>query len=483
MLKINKVSIYFFFINTILLCGLIFLANKNLKINSKPLVSDSQQSTFLAYHLVTDGFHSMDGETPSNFREPVISFLNALNIARLQPEKNQIEKEQLISDPELILEMTKLNLVYLILIYGISYFLARKLQLPRVLASVAAFIPVLFFSVFTSFITSVNSDLPAAILLLLFSVCILNYLEGRKKKDLIISGLILGLLTLTKAVFLYLFILFLPAILIFDLFFVRDKILRSWLSLGVLLISFTIPVGSWMIRNYIQMGTTSISDRGGEILLIRAIKNQMSDKEYWGGFYAYAPEVLQTGFFERFLRYQKEDLLDGGSLQRLNRGLKCDSLALAEGRFEEVKSYLRIAQLEHRGLTNYYRTSLDIDNPDDVSKSKALNLIFTHPLNHLKACFLFGWRGIWFYKGRHLIPVLVTFLMYLSLFVLFVKSFWTKDKTLFLITILPILYFLFHAFLTHLIPRYSGILVPLLSVMCILSFFLGFRKINRSSNL
>lgn len=478
MFKRNKNSIYFFFINAILLCGLIFLSNKNMKINSKPLVSDSQQSTFLAYHLLTDGFHSMDGVTPSNFREPVISFLNALNIARLQPEKNQIAKEQLISDPELILEMTKLNLVYLFLMYGLSYVLARKLQLPRFLASVAAFIPVFFFTFFTSYITSVNSDLPAAVLLLLFSIFFLKYLEDRKKKDLIISSLILAFLTLTKAVFLYLFILFIPSILIFQLCFAKERIFPNWLSLGLFLISFAIPVGSWILRNYIQMGTTSISDRGGEVLLIRAIKNQMSDEEYWGGYYAYAPEVLQTGFFERFLGYRQEDLLDGGSLQRLNRGLKGDSLSMAEGRFEEVKSYLRIAQLEHRGLTNYYGASLDTDNPDEGSKSKALNLIFTHPLNHLKASFLFGWRGIWFYKGRHFIPVLMTFLMYMSLFVLFVRSIWKKDLRLFLITILPIFYFLFHAIWTHFIPRYSGIFVPLLSVVFILSFFLVVKKVR-----
>lgn len=479
MLTINYRWLLF---NLIVLVGLIFLANKNMVINSKPLVSDSQQSTFLAYHLLTDGFHSMDGVTPSNFREPVISFLNALNIARLLPEKNQIEKEQLINDPVLILEMTKLNLVYLILIYVLSYVLARKLQLPRFLASVAAFIPVFFFAVFTSYITSVNSDLPAAVFLLLFSIFILDYMEDRKWKYLIISGLILGFLTLTKAVFLYIFIVFIPSILIFDIFIANKKIFQSWIPLMILFISFAIPVGLWMLRNNIQMGTTSISDRGGEVLLIRAIKNQMSDEEYLGGYYAYAPEVLQTGFFERFLGYRQEDLLDGGGLQRLNRGLKGDSLALVEGRFNEVKSYYRIAQVEHRGLSNLYGTSLYTDSPDEGSKSKALNLIFTHPLNHLKASFLFGWRGIWFYKGRHLIPVVIAFVMYTSFFVLFVSSIWKKDLRVFVITILPILYFLFHAFLTHFIPRYSGILVPLLSVAFILSLFLVFRKVRVISN-
>lgn len=467
MKRVQNEWIFYFVLNCAVLLMLLFLADKNRKINIKPLEKDSQQSIYLAYFLVTDGFHSMDGISPSNFREPVISVLNAINIARLQPKQNQISKEELIREPELILEMTKLNLVYLIVIYGLVYLLSRKIGLPRLLSSTASFIPVFFFSIFTSYITSVNSELPSAILLLLFSIFIMNFLEKQRSKDLIISGLILGFLALTKAVFLYLFILLIPSLFIFDYFVSKKKLFLRPRLIILFLLSFSLPVGSWMLRNHIQLGTSSISDRGGEVLLIRALKNQMTNEEYRGGFYAYAPDVLQTEIFERFFRFKKEDLWDGGRLQRLNRGLKSDSVALSEERFEDVKSFLRVAQLEHRNLTNYYGSNSEIQNPDEGSKSKALNLIFAYPLNHLKASFLYGWRGIWFYRGRHLIPVAMTLAMYLSLFVLFVRSFWKRDLILFAITILPLLYFLFHAFLTHFIPRYSGLMIPELSIMMV----------------
>lgn len=210
----NNKNIVYFIINLLVLIGLIFLADKNRKINSKELTKDSRQSIYLGYYLATEGTHSMDGTTPSNFREPIISVLNAINIWRLRPGKNEISKEDLVQDPNWVLEITKLNLLYLLLIYWLVYRLSRKLGLSHFLSTISSFIPIFFFSIFTSYLTSVNSELPSAILLLLFSLNILNFEKSKRIRYLVLSGLLLGLLALTKAVFLYLFILLVPFILI-----------------------------------------------------------------------------------------------------------------------------------------------------------------------------------------------------------------------------------------------------------------------------
>jgi len=461
----SKKSLFFLFLNGSILFGLLFLANKNMRVNTKELNKDSLESIYLAYFLATDGFHSMDGESPSYFREPVISAINAINILRLRPESNNIKPLDLVQDPALILEMTKLNLLYLFVIYVLIFGLARKLGISRILATCASIVPTTFFAIFTSYITSVNSELPSAIFLLILSIFLLVFLENRKKRFLIYAGITLGLLALTKAVFLYVFIVFIPILILYEYFISKNQHFLDFRLITLFVLAFSIPVASWMTRNYFQASSFSITERGGEVLLIRAVKNQMNPEEFWGGFYAYAPEALQKSYFEKFLGYEEKDLLYGGRLQRLNRGHIEDSLAIAEGRSEDIISYLRIAQFKFRNDSEIVVAGEASQDRDKSSKGVAFQMIINHPIDHFKTSFLFGWRGIWFYRGRQALPVLLTFSLYASLAFLFVLSIIKRNDSLFIITIVPVLYFLFHAFLTHFIPRYSGPLVPILSIL------------------
>jgi hypothetical protein len=475
---ILKKSFLYILVNSIILFGLIFLADKNMKINTKELSKDSMESVYLAYFLATEGFHSMDGESPSYFREPAISALNAINILRLQPESNNLAPLVLCQDPALILEITKINLVYLVFIYLLTFALARKLDVSMFLATCASLVPIAFFAVFTSYITSVNSELPSAILLLLLGLLIVFYIERKLKRFLLLAGLTFGLLALTKAAFLYIFIVVVPVLFLYGYLRSNNSNLFNPRVIGFFLLAFTVPVASWMTRNYLQAGNFSLTERGGEVLLIRAIKNQMTPVEFRGGFYAYAPEALQKNYFEKILGYEEKDLAYGGKLQRLNRGHLEDSVALAEGRGEDLVSYLRIAQFKFRNDERLMLDGSSSQDRDVSSKGLALKMILNHPINHLKTSFLYGWRGIWFYKGRQVLPVLLTFCLYASLLFLFMLGIIKRNDTLFLITLVPVLYFLFHAFLTHFIPRYSGPLVPLLSVYLFFMINILFSKLN-----
>jgi len=467
------------FLNLFILIGLTILANKNREINSKELTKDSLESIYLSFYLATEGFHSMDGKTPSYFREPVISALNAVNILRLQPEVNNIKPSDLGREPALILEMTKINLLYLLVIYVLIFALTRKLGISRFLATCASLIPITFFAIFTSYITSVNSELPSAILLLILTLFLLLYLENKQKRYLIYSGVTLGLLALTKAVFLYVFIVFIPTLILYDYFISKNRNFVKYWPIVLLVFAFTLPVASWMTRNYLQAGRFSITERGGEVLLIRAVKNQMNSDEFWGGFYAYAPEALQRSFFEKFFGYSEKDLSYGGSLQSLNRGHSEDSLAIAQGRGEDIVSYLRIAQYKFRNDSQIVIAGEASQDRDQSSKGVALQMIVNHPLDHLKTSILYGFRGLWFYGGKNALPVLLTFSLYASLAILFGMSIIKKNDKLFFITIIPVLYFLFHAFFTHFIPRYSGVLVPILSVYLFLIIYSLFNHLKK----
>lgn len=155
-----------------------------------------------------------------------------------------------------------------------------------------------------------------------------------------------------------------------------------------------------MFRNHIHFDDFSIAERGGQVLLIRAIKNQMTEIEYKGGYYAYAPQAFNKLFLGKILDFKENDLIYGGKLQRLNRGLEEDQNAIQNNELDKLISYYQRTHFIEIPKLFKEASRLNV-LPEELLKSKAFEMIKSDFTNHLKMTILFNWRGIWIYKGQY----------------------------------------------------------------------------------
>jgi len=324
-------------------------------------------------------------------------------------------------------------------------------------------------------IDTLYSELPTAALLLWATIlCIVSF---RVHKPIIFfaAGIVLGLLTLTKALFLYV-----AAFVVMGLwayFFLA--IAKGSLKLtSACLIFFTLGVlfttGPWLLRNKLDFDSFEISNRGGLVLQYRAIKNNMSVEEIRAAFYLWGPGVYKRIVKNTFLDVSDRDFEEGGFAARLNRSAEAsfavrDRQAERAGKPEDVITYYRIARakrvmqtlkLQERGHQKAYQ------EVDKILKVQARGMILDQPLKHILMTIPFAWRGIWcFYGGG--IFTLFNALSYGAFVLIFFYAGGKKKQELLLFCLFPVLMLFLYAFFTHNESRFSLPAVPFM----IISFF------------
>jgi hypothetical protein len=272
------------------------------------------------------------------------------------------------------------------------------------------------------------------------------------------AGVAFGLLVLTKAAYLYVFlglVVTLPAFRV-----LTDP--TGWRAIlgemGVLSAAFAVVVIPWMYRNHHHFGEFQISERGGLILYTRAVKNSMTFEEYRASFYFWARPSLRAPL-RRVLGVASDDFLIGGPYQRLNRTGRSgfreeDVLAERSGRPEDAISFYSVARAERVRLMNQFErtgSANALTEADATLQEQALRMIRDHPAKHLAMTVPFVWRG-----ALIPFPVLLIGLAY---------SVWTR-RTYLVAYVLPAFGAVtFHGLLTHYIPRYSVPMVPVCIVV------------------
>lgn len=294
---------------------------------------------------------------------------------------------------------------------------------------------------------TLETDLPAAALLMLGSGLLAKGMHQRNAWLLALAGTVFGTLALTKAAFLYVFLvvaflLSAAALLAYS----RGGGRRSLAGPAVAILAFCVVVAGWMYRNYARFGVLGISERGGVVLLIRAFKDGMTPIEYRGAFHAWAPNGVRPGV-GRLLGFTAADLNQGGRLQRLNRGVDADFYAKdvaaeAAGRADLAITYYRKARAERVRLRRELSESgRDVALADGLLKDEALAMIRKDPLAHLSLTAPFLWRGAFF-----AFPALILAWGYAVVRRRF-DVYWFVLPALGLV--------IFYATLSHFIPRYG----------------------------
>jgi 4-amino-4-deoxy-L-arabinose transferase-like glycosyltransferase len=477
---------------SVIICALISFQGKRFITERGVRWSDDRENVSMAYNLYKYGVLSISSENtsppqPACHREPIVPFATAL-FMRLHPGFQPAwTLEDLLQAGTPLKILKQINLVWVFLCLTGAWWTIRLIG-GNMIVSTLAVLLIFCFSFFYSTLDIIMSEIPAAALLVwsgLFLVLVYQ------KKSLLLgisAGVVFGLLVLTKAVLYYVFFP-VPLILFASLAFKGASRKQCLLLPVLLLLGFGLVVYPYMFRNYHHFGQFKITDRGGRVLLIRAIKNEMNCLEAKGAFYHWAPQGYQPAL-GRLLGFSEQDLMKGGSLQRLNRHMfvkdsdfeETDTKAAAEGRPEEAISFLFIARAERFKANRMFKdqgATYPVQEADRYLQDKAMTMIKEHPFRHILLTPLFLWRGVGeIHSGNPWLPELLQngvfratahLIMFLCLFLLPVIAIYRRIFEGFLFSLPAIGMLLFFGLFSHNILRYPIPAYPIMILsVCVL---------------
>jgi hypothetical protein len=435
-------------------------------ITEAPIEKDAVQTLRMAVNLERHGIMSLDEAppyTPSNYREPVPAIVSAGAVWFLDATLGKVDSEAYFSGPRL--KYLKYQNIFWLGLLSIGVFLAMRLFSASFYLNLLAVVLInISFCRDSGIIDNLYTDLPAAAVATLASVALTIAATRQSPRFALLAGLLFGILVLIKAAVLYVFIGVVAVLGGFYLFRPAVIPLLTWVrELIVLIVAFGVVVGPWMYRNHVYFGTFQISQRAGVVLMMRAVKDQMTLEEYRGSFYVWAHPKLQH-LVGNLLGFNARDLQRGGRLQHLNTNpdsdfANDDLAAELAGRPDETITYYRRARAERVKLEQEYYAAGHPQpeaDADTVLKQRAMALILAHPLRHIALIVPFMWRGAFF-----AFPTLVIVLAWAA-------RQRRADLAIFALPSLGIV--MFYALFSHFIGRYSVPVSPVITVLDVLVF-------------
>jgi 4-amino-4-deoxy-L-arabinose transferase-like glycosyltransferase len=448
----------------------------NHRLTDSPNIKDGYQNLKGAYNVAHHGILSLDEDDlrPSNHREPLPIFTLALYL-RLHPQLSDLSLNAVNQGPPVI-TLKQHNLLWAFLCMlgvGLLVWSSVKERWFGTLAAISAVcLTYLFFLQHNEIVDRTYTEIEAAALAVWLSFCIIQALESGRWYWFFISGLLLGALSLTKASFLYVGVgMILVLLVVFGLWRPLWPRRQALMLFALLFSAMSLVVLPWMLRNFIEFGSFQITDRGGEVLMIRANYDGMNEDEYFGAFYHLTKSPLLKQLIGNYFGFSQKDLELGGRLQRLNRDPSAsfaanDKAAEEAGNPERAVSFYRAARAEKTRLTNYYAdqgAKSPRHRADQELASKALGVFLAQPNKHLKTSVLFMWAGI---VGSSLIAAFI----FPFVWVLALGGILRKNAIMIGLSLLPVGAFTFFSLASHFFPRLSAPLIPnliaIITVLC-----------------
>ena len=332
-----------FFSKKYFFAGLVFvivLANSFIflpKYGSFNGASDVEYRILAENMLNGDGF-SIGGEK-TMLREPAYPFFLFLNYKIFGVNDNLIRAEQFV------LLFLILYLVYILTLKIFNVFTARVSVL------MIAGLPI-----FSIYAVDLISEIFSAFLILLFLFLFIKSFEKEKSFAFAgLSGLIFGILVLTKSAFILLPIFLAP------IYFLAPNLVwgsgRNAAALKkslVFLLVFVAVVSPWMLRNYANFGRVAVADRGGMLFYLHTIKSEFSGSQLKD----YAVSAVLGEYFVK-LKNPSFDIVVGEGIDLMNK--------------------------KREGLINNGHTNAQAD---DIMASDAKKLFFEHPIKNAFIGFL-----------------------------------------------------------------------------------------------
>ena len=407
---------------------------------------------------------------PGFRREPVPNVLLAfyLRVANVLSPGLLDQANEPFSDAFLLV-VKQINLVWAAALFFGLWLTAALVFSPLLAAHGLAGLQILIVNHFfvLKTIDVMNTELIAGMILVWLSAMLLLAARTQSWRWLLLSGMVFGLLALTKATGAYVALALLPLIAL-----ALSGISRKfWISLLAVSFGFALAVMPWLVRNQIHFSKPVIAEGGGDVLMIRSVFNEMTGSQFVDAFYAYAPIAVRRDLLGPWMKLSSDDFSCEGRLAVFNRKLDCDRLALEEGRFADVLSFY---QRGKRAIP----WSLSLDG--DQKKSMALRRFQERPLNALITSVPLGWRGIWGFRAKRWPSIVLNIAAYGSLLLAPALALLERRLSWLFVSIVPLSFFAFYSLFSHFLPRYSMPLIPA-AIVCLtmVAVDLGARLFSR----
>jgi 4-amino-4-deoxy-L-arabinose transferase-like glycosyltransferase len=197
----------------------------------KPLtIVDERHYQAIAENILYQHHFSLTGENSTAIRPPLYPFfLSAVYSLRGGVHLNLVRIVQIF---------ISLGIIYLVYLTG------RKLFTSNIALTGA-----LIFSVYPSFIVFTHfllTELLFTLFLMLFLLFFISFLQRPNRSDLVIAGVCLGLGALTRSILFH----FSFVLCAFIMLFVKQSWRAKLVSIALLMLSFSIVIAPWVIRNY-----------------------------------------------------------------------------------------------------------------------------------------------------------------------------------------------------------------------------------------
>ncbi|MCG6871109.1 MAG: hypothetical protein LJE84_02370 [Gammaproteobacteria bacterium] len=421
---------------------------------NRALTRTSEDMVVMGYNLFRHGTLSLDqsesrSPRPTAKREPLYPLLIAA-VLSLDSNSKALGYACLVgAQPAChgaLYRIKLLNVALLLATAWLAAALCFHLTASVWLAGVA-FMLVGFSIRLSDYAAHILPECLAALLLLCVSVLVRNLATRDRLSFYALAGLCLGALVLTKAVFLYLWVLLAAGLLL------RGR--RNFGGLLVFLLAYATVTGGWMVRNQAAVGEWLVSERGGRVLGIRAEYNRMTPGEYGAALLYWNP---------LFGRQRAPQLVASENLVRLDR--RNPAGFYRRGKVERIQRIADATGLQGAAL-------------DAALREDAYRQIREHALRHLWLTPLMAYRGLFVEQGWELRPLAgISIKAQLSAFaglILFFACFrvtWRalrRRESALLLFLLPSAYLFFlNAFATHNITRYNLPMIPVLVVCVVL---------------
>jgi 4-amino-4-deoxy-L-arabinose transferase-like glycosyltransferase len=345
-----------------------------------------------------------------------------------------------------ILKYMKLyNFISLVFLTYFAYSFSKKFFNKNI----CFFITLIFLSGswYYNILNSFKHELLASALFLGWTLYRIKFIQKKKIKYLIYIGISVGLLILTRSIFILL-------ILIEAYFYLKSINKKNYLKRLTSLFLIFLLITPW---NLYQKSITQKNDyvgfdlrsgKIGKVMSIRAEKNQMNHKEYIGGFLYFSPSGGMT-ILKSFFNYDYYEKWDRDNPISFHKKMMLDD------------NYIS-TRLKNKNM---------IQNDKNLIK-ESLRSFLEKPIKHFFTSILFMYRGFWpdATDRPSLFYAFFSFIIFLYFYFLkfFDKEF-RKNNLETLIILFPCIFsILFHSVFTHYQPRYS---IPIMAP--ILIFFSG----------
>ncbi len=468
--------------------ALTFVAQK--RVDNYPVLGDGVQNLLMAVNVFKHDTLSLDNHDhprPTNFREPLPSLLMGLHLKLFAPEAvNQPFIAFRSGDYTRTAKLINLAWMFAGLLgVWLTVLRARHNNLIGLIATALVF---QFFFHGAESINTLYTELATATLIIWCSYALLRAVQQQSLRWFLVSGSLLGLLTLTKAAFLYIGAASIGLMLFVlwrDTHKQRSDFKRVLQCAALMATGFALVLAPWVARNELQFDDARVNSRGELILWGRALLNNMSNEEVMGLLYDQAPTIYKRLVAGTSLAASEGDYERGGRWQRLNRYQstfwESDRAAAYMGTPDQAVSFHFKAGAEaKRRLDELVRQG----HPDpDLAlgmqlKREALQMIAARPLRHLFMTAPFFWHGFWSLKPSELPWVsvatqdalieLLNLAAGAALIGVLVRGLWTVNVPRVALTVLPVGMMFFYAFFTHNIHRYTTPTHPMMLLVLVL---------------